>query len=225
MGKPSASTYKPTTGEITEAKISLDKNNYYREKILPVQLELRDQAETQDLTSIAEGRASADIYQTLTGDENLNIGVIRGVDTAADRAVAAGGSMIDAFTTGKAAELGDKISVASSASKGRAIDAKALSAVTKLDLSDTLSRSKAKQTRQSALFNAAAKITSFIGSKRGEYQALKKAGEETGEDLTGGGFFNFLTSGPTGAGIKFLFSGSGLGGSRSGGGGGGGGAS
>ena len=53
------------------------------------------------------------------------------------------------------------------------------------------------------------------------YQALKKAGETYDEDLTGGGFFDFLTSGPTGAGIKFLFSGNpgGLGGSRKKGGG------
>ena len=152
---------KPETPESAkvEAKIGLAEQNFRKEAYEPKLIQYRDMAEKEDLVSVGEGVASADVAAA-AGRPVL--AATQSVDRAADLASAGASQMLEGQVKGKVGEMSDKVTVLKLAQQDADTAASGLSTATKLAESEALTNLKNESIKSAGAIKAAGQLASFF---------------------------------------------------------------
>ena len=160
---------KPETPESAkvEAKIGLAEQNFRKEAYEPKLIEYRDMAETEDLVSVGEGVASADVA-VAAGRPVL--AATQSVDRAANLASAGASQMLEGQVKGKVGEMSDKVTVLKLAQQDADTAASGLSTATKLAESEALTNLKNESIKSASVIKAGTKLASFFKDNIDSYK-------------------------------------------------------
>lgn len=148
---------------------------FYRENYLPKLKEFTEQSFRDEgaLINVAEGRAQADTYQTLTGNPNRR--AMMSVDAQADLTSAAAAQQLQGTAQGLTAARSDQVSGIKMANQMASTTASGLSQASRIATTDTLNRAAAKQTRTQGLISAGTTLAKQGGENVRQYRAAKIA--------------------------------------------------
>lgn len=175
MSKPKAPDYKASEVEKTNAAIAMQDKQFYRENYLPKLKEFTEQSFRDEgaLINVAEGRAQADTYQTLTGNPNRR--AMMSVDAQADLTSAAAAQQLQGTAQGLTAARSDQVSGIKMANQMASTTASGLSQASRIATTDTLNKAAAKQTRTQGLISAGTILAKQGGENVRQYRAAKIA--------------------------------------------------
>lgn len=166
---------KPETPESAkvEAKIGLAEQNFRKEAYEPKLIEYRDMAEKEDLVSVGEGVASADVAAA-AGRPVL--AATQSVDRAADLASAGASQMLEGQVKGKVGEMSDKVTVLKLSQQDADTAASGLSTATKLGESEALTNLKNESIKSAGVIKAGTQLASFFKDNIDTYKDTRKVG-------------------------------------------------
>jgi len=175
LSKPKAPDYKASEVEKTNAAIAMQDKQFYRENYLPKLKEFTEQSFRDEgaLINVAEGRAQADTYQTLTGNPNRR--AMMSVDAQADLTSAAAAQQLQGTAQGLTAARSDQVSGIKMANQMASTTASGLSQASRIATTDTLNKAAAKQTRTQGLISAGTILAKQGGENVRQYRAAKIA--------------------------------------------------
>ena len=162
---PKKSDYKPNESDVLNARISMQRHTDYKQKYRPMLLEMRDKAQSGDLTKAARARAGADTMQALHADVPQLRAATTVDETTADTGGALTSQLQKATAAGTAAKNDMAAGVVSAANQQGATAQSGLQAIARQNTSDALDRAANKQARKEATMQAIGQLGSaFIGS-------------------------------------------------------------
>ena len=175
MSKPKAPDYKASEVEKMNAAIAMQDKQFYRENYLPKLKEFTEQSFRDEgaLMNVAEGRAQADTYQTLTANPNRR--AMMSVDAQADLTSAAAAQSLQGTRQGLTAARSDQVSAIKMANQMASTTASGLSQASRIATTDTLNRAAAKQTRTQGMINAATILGKQGAENVKQYRAAQTA--------------------------------------------------
>ena len=188
MGKPSSSDYEASEQEKVGAAIAAADKDFFKEEYLPKTIEFVQNSFNEEgaLINKAEGVASADTMIALTSNPNRN--AVMSVDAEADLASAGTDQILQGTTAGTVGARSDQIAGIKMANNMAATTSAGLSQSSKLAVSDTLNRVKAKNIRVAGNMKAGTTIGKVMGSNFLDYNAALASNEKLNNDETAAGY-------------------------------------
>jgi hypothetical protein len=162
---PKKSDYKPNESDVLNARISMQRHTDYKQKYRPMLLEMRDKAQSGDLTKAARARAGADTMQALHAD----VPQLRAATTVDETTADTGGALTSQLQKATAAGAGAQndmgAGVLSAANREGAHAQAGLQQIARINTSDALARASDKMERQRQNYAAATELgTAFIAN-------------------------------------------------------------
>ena len=180
MSGPKKSDYQASETDKLQVAIAGETKEHFRENFLPVMIEEAARAFGSEgpLMNMAEGRANADLNQSLSA--NPNRAVVAGVNTQADRAVAGADTILQGATQGLAGARQDQVGAVKVANEMDAQTQSGLATAAKIATQDTLLDAKSNQTELMAQIGAFTTLGKAAGKNVDEYNAAVFADKQPG---------------------------------------------
>ncbi len=177
--KPKAQEYKPSETEKQQAAQAQADQAFFEQSYDPLLRKMRDESLKTDTASTLRGRAQADTMQATTGD-GPNLGLVSGVDTAANRALGAVGNILQANVLAGDVKANQQVGVLATA-RGQAADAgSGLAQAAKLARSEDLNKATARLSRATNIMGNISKLGSSVGNLYSSGGFVKSSGNTTG---------------------------------------------
>lgn len=158
MSTASASDYKPSEQEKTNAAVGLAEYRYFKQNYSPLLVKMRDQSSSDGEKKILRNRANADTFQALTGKNSLGISQVQTPDYTSDMSSALLGQQLQAEDKGAKIQNQRQSNVLGTARKQASDSQSGMATAARLAASEDLAKIKAKQQKQMANLTAAAQI-------------------------------------------------------------------
>lgn len=145
MSGPKKSDYEASEVDKIQVAIAGDTKEHFRENFFPVMLDEAARSFNSEgaLINMAEGRANADLNQTLSS--NPNRAIVAGINTEADRAVAGSDTILQGTYQGLAGARQDQVGAVKVANEMDAQTMAGMATAAKIDTQNTLLDAKANQ--------------------------------------------------------------------------------
>lgn len=181
MSGPKKSDYQASETDKIQVAIAGETKQHFRENFLPVMIEEAARAFGSEgpLMNMAEGRANADVNQSLSA--NPNRAVVAGINTEADRAVAGSDMLLQGTTQGLAGARQDQVGAVKVANEMDAQTQSGLATASKISTQDTLLDAKSNQSELMAGIGAFKTLGVAAGKNLSEYNAGLFADSKTPE--------------------------------------------
>jgi len=178
---PKKSDYQASETDKIQVAIAGETKQHFRENFLPVMIEEAARAFGSEgpLMNMAEGRANADVNQSLSA--NPNRAVVAGINTEADRAVAGSDMLLQGTTQGLAGARQDQVGAVKVANEMDAQTQSGLATASKISTQDTLLDAKSNQSELMAGIGAFKTLGVAAGKNLSEYNAGLFADSKTPE--------------------------------------------